>query len=549
VTGTLGRINEGADGAIVTEMHISNTADYNNLTSGGDAVTATQVGNVITGAKSDGTVVFTFTYDENGNYTFTQKEPLDHNGRSETLIKLGFGYTITDADGDTASSALIVSIHDDEPIVVADTNSVSEAASGITTKSQISGNILTNDKDVDVDNDDAIEIIGLEMTSPQAISSTVATHTINGQLYEGFHITGVYGNIMVDAKSGEYIYNLYNDRDIVNELSEGEQVNETFSYTITDENGVTQVSTLTINITGTDDLPEFEVATVSSDVDNIDMTGLNFSSGFKFEADVKLDSASETFFRQQNNGSNSFLIEFGDADHNSPHNPGTYLQLYIPLVNGGVYKAVTIDSLTIDEWHSIEVNYDPINGATIFIDGQSVGLDDSMGDSPSAMVSVSDGNYTVGSTQGEDFNGVFKDVKITSLEDDSEIVPNLSGDEVLFIQDDVDDGITDMSALLQNAINEGQLLSSGNSIDEIDLSSGDHILSNISVGDVLAMTDSDNTLKIETDSGDTVKLDLTNEWTATGNIDVNTGLDIYEGVTDSSVKLLIDSLNVEDTNI
>ncbi len=549
VTGTLGRINEGADGAIVTEMHISNTADYNNLTSGGDAVTATQVGNAITGAKADGTVVFTFTYNENGDYTFTQKEPLDHNSRSETLIKLGFGYTITDADGDAASSALIVSIHDDEPIVVADTNSVNEAASGITTKSQISGNILTNDKDVDVDNDDAIQIIGLEMTSPQVISSTVATHTINGQLYEGFHISGVYGNIMVDAKSGEYIYNLYNDRDIVNELSEGEQVSETFSYTITDENGVIQVSTLTINITGTDDLPEFEVATVSSDVDNIDMTGLNFSSGFKFEADVKLDSNSETFFRQNDNGSNSFLIEFGDADHNSPHNPGTYLQLYIPLVNGGVYKAVTIDSLTIDEWHSIEVNYDPINGATIFIDGQSVGLDDSMGDSPSAMVAVNDSNYTVGSTTNEDFNGVFKDVKITSLEDDTEIVPNLSGDEVLFIQDDVDDGITDMSALLQNAITEGQLLSSGNSIDEIDLSSGDHILSNISVGDVLAMTDSDNTLKIETDSGDTVKLDLTNEWTATGNTDVDTGLDIYEGVTDSSVKLLIDSLNVEDTNI
>ncbi len=549
VTGTLGRINEGADEAIVTEMHISNTADYNNLTSGGDAVTATQVGNVITGAKADGTVVFTFTYNENGDYIFTQKEPLDHNGRSETLIKLGFGYTITDADGDAASSALIVSIHDDEPIVVADTNSVNEAASGITTKSQISGNILTNDKDVDIDNDDAIQIIGLEMTSPQVISSTVATHTINGQLYEGFHISGVYGNIMVDAKSGEYIYNLYNDRDIVNELSEGEQVSETFSYTITDENGVTQVSTLTINITGTDDLPEFEVATVSSDVDNIDMTGLNFSSGFKFEADVKLDSNSETFFRQNDNGSNSFLIEFGDADHNSPHNPGTYLQLYIPLVNGGVYKAVTIDSLTIDEWHSIEVNYDPINGATIFIDGQSVGLDDSMGDSPSAMVAVNDSNYTVGSTTNEDFNGVFKDVKITSLEDDTEIVPNLSGDEVLFIQDDVDDGITDMSALLQNAITEGQLLSSGNSIDEIDLSSGDHILSNISVGDVLAMTDSDNTLKIETDSGDTVKLDLTNEWTATGNTDVDTGLDIYEGVTDSSVKLLIDSLNVEDTNI
>ncbi|TLP36807.1 DUF5801 repeats-in-toxin domain-containing protein [Arcobacter arenosus] len=740
VTGTLGRINEGADGAIVTEMHISNTADYNNLTSGGDAVTATQVGNVITGAKSDGTVVFTFTYDENGNYTFTQKEPLDHNGRSETLIKLGFGYTITDADGDTASSALIVSIHDDEPIVVADTNSVSEAASGITTKSQISGNILTNDKDVDVDNDDAIEIIGLEMTSPQAISSTVATHTINGQLYEGFHITGVYGNIMVDAKSGEYIYNLYNDRDIVNELSEGEQVNETFSYTITDENGVTQVSTLTINITGTNDAPVLSYNSIEDlinenisgkllgtlDVEDVDsninsagftITGddaslveirenagqfelwLKDSAVVDFETNNSLDitvayaddySASDSesisigitdvelgvventqnisLITEENIGtihgyettSDSPVEAATDTDDSSitktyqldPSLAGQFVSISFDTTtygDGGWEEATATnwaDWVTVDdgntvqqidadsnatETHNINVKVGAGGVLTLVFDANITGSDSGPRQESvdinnlnintfvadialNGVETLSDTNTysfshnlgiayagetvrvyfdtnTYGSGQwdeaSENNTGGYSDyIEVSDGFTSQEIYPadgmntyyvdaivdstgsvNLEFDaRITGVNEHLDIDITSIDVTDKTIdfgsddleIDMAQLLSSAEdfnpdgsqtSIDEIDLSSGDHILSNISVGDVLAMTDSDNTLKIETDSGDTVKLDLTNEWTATGNIDVDTGLDIYEGVTDSSVKLLIDSLNVEDTNI
>ncbi len=740
VTGTLGRINEGADGAIVTEMHISNTADYNNLTSGGDAVTATQVGNVITGAKSDGTVVFTFTYDENGNYTFTQKEPLDHNGRSETLIKLGFGYTITDADGDTASSALIVSIHDDEPIVVADTNSVSEAASGITTKSQISGNILTNDKDVDVDNDDAIEIIGLEMTSPQAISSTVATHTINGQLYEGFHITGVYGNIMVDAKSGEYIYNLYNDRDIVNELSEGEQVNETFSYTITDENGVTQVSTLTINITGTNDAPVLSYNSIEDlinenisgkllgtlDVEDVDsninsagftITGddaslveirenagqfelwLKDSAVVDFETNNSLDitvayaddySASDSesisigitdvelgvventqnisLITEENIGtihgyettSDSPVGAATDTDDSSitktyqldPSLAGQFVSISFDTTtygDGGWEEATATnwaDWVTVDdgdtvqqidadsnatETHNINVKVGAGGVLTLVFDANITGSDSGPRQESvdinnlnintfvadialNGVETLSDTNTysfshnlgiayagetvrvyfdtnTYGSGQwdeaSENNTGGYSDyIEVSDGFTSQEIYPadgmntyyvdaivdstgsvNLEFDaRITGVNEHLDIDITSIDVTDKTIdfgsddleIDMAQLLSSAEdfnpdgsqtSIDEIDLSSGDHILSNISVGDVLAMTDSDNTLKIETDSGDTVKLDLTNEWTATGNIDVDTGLDIYEGVTDSSVKLLIDSLNVEDTNI
>jgi len=116
VTSTLGDINAGADGKTVTSMSLSATVDFNNLESHGEEVTASQSGNVITGALADGTVVFTMTYQENGEYTFTQNRPLDHQN-NDTLIKLGFKYTVTDGDGDTASSILIVSITDDVPVI------------------------------------------------------------------------------------------------------------------------------------------------------------------------------------------------------------------------------------------------------------------------------------------------------------------------------------------------------------------------------------------------------------------------------------------------
>jgi T1SS-143 domain-containing protein len=118
VTDSLSDIHEGADGATVTSMTMSHTVDYNNLESNGRAVTESHVGNVITGTASDGSVVFTMTYQPDGSYTYVQSQALDHQNDTD-LIKLGFRYTVTDADGDTASSALIVSITDDVPTIVA----------------------------------------------------------------------------------------------------------------------------------------------------------------------------------------------------------------------------------------------------------------------------------------------------------------------------------------------------------------------------------------------------------------------------------------------
>jgi len=130
-------------------------------------------------------------------------------------------------------------------------------------------------------------------------------------------------------------------------------------------------------------------------------------------------------------------------------------------------------------------------------------------------------------------------------------------DDVLNIND-IDGGTLDMHTLLSNVTASHAGNQSDNSLDEIDLTSGDHILSNISVADVIAMTDDDNTLKIITDgkkdseNGDTVKLD-NSLWTKDDSYDADgtdsEGYSQYTNVSgDNLVKLLIEQDNVDFNN-
>ncbi|MEL0583768.1 MAG: tandem-95 repeat protein [Candidatus Thiodiazotropha sp. (ex. Lucinoma kazani)] len=81
-------------------------------------------------------------------------------------------------------------------------------------------------------------------------------------------------------------------------------------------------------------------------------------------------------------------------------------------------------------------------------------------------------------------------------------------------------------------------------IERIDLTAGDHDISNLSVADVLTMTDGDNLLEILGDVSDNVE--LTNDWHATGNTLTQNGHQFAEfNNADDSVTLLIeDQVNV-----
>ncbi|MEW8505220.1 MAG: Ig-like domain-containing protein, partial [Candidatus Thiodiazotropha sp.] len=87
-------------------------------------------------------------------------------------------------------------------------------------------------------------------------------------------------------------------------------------------------------------------------------------------------------------------------------------------------------------------------------------------------------------------------------------------------------------------------ISSIRNIERIDLTVGDHDILNLSVDDVLTMTDNDNLLEILGDNSDSVE--LTNDWHASGNTVTQNGHTFSEYLNaDDSVTLLIeDQVNV-----
>ncbi|MEW8586950.1 MAG: choice-of-anchor K domain-containing protein, partial [Candidatus Thiodiazotropha sp.] len=82
-------------------------------------------------------------------------------------------------------------------------------------------------------------------------------------------------------------------------------------------------------------------------------------------------------------------------------------------------------------------------------------------------------------------------------------------------------------------------ISNISNIERIDLTVGDHDILNLSVADVLTMTDTDNLLEILGDNSDSVE--LTNDWHASGNTVTQNGHTFTEYLNaDDSVTLLIE---------
>ncbi len=105
-----------------------------------------------------------------------------------------------------------------------------------------SGNVLTNDTDVDLG--DTKAVLG------------VAAGAQVGQLTSGVGavINGTYGSLIL-AADGSYTYSLNNSDPDTNTLAQDAVAADVFSYTMADAAGAATTTTLTIAITGTNDRP------------------------------------------------------------------------------------------------------------------------------------------------------------------------------------------------------------------------------------------------------------------------------------------------------
>ncbi|WP_206517955.1 VCBS domain-containing protein, partial [Mesorhizobium sp. M7A.F.Ca.CA.002.06.1.1] len=188
------------------------------------------------------------------NYTVTESvtHPEHTNGFDPNdTVPDNFSITVTDVDGDSASTTFAVAIVDDVPTAVADTDSVTE--DGVTVAD---GNVITASGGADANVTDGVADVkgadGATVTGVEAGTVTSASGHV------GSAVAGSYGSITIDA-DGHYSYTLNNGAAAVQALTTGQHLTDTFTYTLTDGDGDTSTTTVEITINGTNDVPQVVV--------------------------------------------------------------------------------------------------------------------------------------------------------------------------------------------------------------------------------------------------------------------------------------------------
>ena len=95
--------------------------------------------------------------------------------------------------------------------------------------------------------------------------------------------TGSYGTLSIDS-SGKWIYTLSNNKDSVQQLSEGEEVTDTFTVTVKDGSGASTQKDIIVTIVGDNDEPSITGATTGSTIEGT--TGKDIATGDLTAVDI-----------------------------------------------------------------------------------------------------------------------------------------------------------------------------------------------------------------------------------------------------------------------
>ncbi|WP_218044970.1 DUF5801 repeats-in-toxin domain-containing protein [Kiloniella majae] len=246
VTGNLG-VDFSADGSGTAVSFDIAAYEALGLTSGGNTVLSyTASGNTLiarVGAKN----IFTLTIDPaTGKYIFTLKGPLDHTGvQGEALLDLKLPYITVDGDGDPVSAIVEVTVKDKQLVALNDVDSITENSGLAAT-----GNVITG---MDTDPGDTNDTDGQSDNLDNAGLQSIAWNNV-----EGTTVKGQYGTLTFKA-DGSYSYQLDEYNPAVNSMNVGDNLQETFTYTVTDGDGDSDIANLTIDIHGANDAPEIKV--------------------------------------------------------------------------------------------------------------------------------------------------------------------------------------------------------------------------------------------------------------------------------------------------
>ncbi len=252
-----GGLNNGTVGSYATGNVLTNDTDVDSVANGEtkmvvDFATVAAPATTVTAGDSINGNYGSISIGTNGAYTYTIDES---NTAIQALRVTGqtltdaFVYTMTDTAGATSQATITITITgvNDTPIAVDDTGTAVEAGglNNGTAGSNATGNVLTNDTDVDsVANGETKTLVDFATVAAPATTVTA-----------GNNINGNYGAIIIGT-NGAYTYTIDESNTAVQALRvTGQTLTDAFVYTMTDTAGATSQATLTITITGANDTP------------------------------------------------------------------------------------------------------------------------------------------------------------------------------------------------------------------------------------------------------------------------------------------------------
>ncbi|WP_454674132.1 VCBS domain-containing protein [Achromobacter pestifer] len=212
-----------------------------------------------------------YTYTVNNDLTAVQQLRLS----TETLLDT-FTFRVSDTGGLFSDSQFTVTIRgaDDAPVAQPDRGSAVEGG-GVNNQTggqPASGNVLTNDTDVDAGDTRQVSAV---------INSNAAAGTVGGDT------AGLYGTLRLGA-DGSYTYVVNDALAAVQLLRAGQSLDDTFTYTVQDAAGLTHTAVLTITIAGSYDTPTAQDDTGAATAGSSTSAAID-ATGFVLQNDQDVD--------------------------------------------------------------------------------------------------------------------------------------------------------------------------------------------------------------------------------------------------------------------
>ncbi|PHS22599.1 MAG: hypothetical protein COA83_11380, partial [Methylophaga sp.] len=239
-----------ADHSVVEATGSTIVGDITVTASAGNTITAVTVGglditnatavNVVLPATAEGQLTIT-GYDAGTGaitYSYVEDSATEDHTAGDDSIRDSFIVSVTDTGGATATNSLDIQIIDTAPTANVDVNAIDEGSATVV------GNVVTTGAGADTLGADATSVTG-------AAAGTSVVDVVGGV---ALSIAGTYGSVVINA-NGSYTYTLDNSNTTVQGLDDLEAVTDTFSYTITDQDGDSSTTTLVITVNGQTDGP------------------------------------------------------------------------------------------------------------------------------------------------------------------------------------------------------------------------------------------------------------------------------------------------------